>query len=162
MEPIVDIFYLSLTRPDPARQLYTVPNFILGAILITLHPLLKPLIDYTLDRKGLRKYPVYSPLYALTSLGWCLETWRGGIRSKKLSDMHKVHPVIRIGPNSLSYGHPGVYNDIYGHGTKCLKDNFYQTEKTTHFNLGNVINKADYTRKRKMLASVFAAKNLED
>lgn len=143
-------------------KMYTITIFILGAILITLYHILKPLVDYILDRKGLCKYPAYNTLCALTNIGWCLETWRGGIRSKRLSEMHKVHPVIRIGPNSLSYGHPAAYNDIYGHGTKCLKDTFYQTEKTTHFNLGNVIDKADHSRKRKMLASAFAAKNLED
>lgn len=122
--------------------------------------LLKPLVTYLLNIKGLNKYPPYTPLCAITNLAWCLETWRGGIRSAKLFQMHKTHPVIRIGPNSLSYGHPDAYADIYGHGTKCVKDAFYQTEKTTHFNLGNVIDKAEHTRKRKMLASAFSARNV--
>ncbi|KAL3451376.1 cytochrome P450 [Aspergillus insuetus] len=143
--------------------MYTNLILILGTILLILYILLlKPLINYILDRKGLCKYPAYNTLCALTNLGWCLETWRGGIRSNKLSEMHKVHPIIRIGPNSLLYGNPDAYNDIYGHGTKCLKDAFYQTEKTTHFNLGNVIDKAEHTRKRKMLSSAFATRNLEE
>ncbi|KAL4878205.1 cytochrome P450 [Aspergillus karnatakaensis] len=142
--------------------MYTILAVTTGAVLLVFYLLVKPVVDYFLDRKGLRKYPAYSPLCALTNLGWCVEAWRGGIRSKKLSELHKFHPVIRIGPNSLSYGHPDAYNDIYGHGTRCVKDTFYQTEKTTHFNLGNVIDKAEHTRKRKMLASAFAAKNLEE
>ncbi|GKZ39166.1 hypothetical protein AbraIFM66950_012003 [Aspergillus brasiliensis] len=121
----------------------------------------KPLISYLLNRKSLNKYTPYSPLCAITNIAWCLETWRGSIRSAKLAAMHKIHPVIRIGPNSLSYGHPDAYADIYGHGTKCVKDTFYQTEKTTHFNLGNVIEKAEHTRKRKMLAVAFSARNVQ-
>ncbi|BCS21454.1 cytochrome P450 [Aspergillus puulaauensis] len=121
--------------------------------------LLKPLVTYLLNPKGFNKYPPYNPLCAVTNLAWCFETWRGGIRSAKLSQMHKAHPVIRIGPNSLSYGHPDAYADIYGHGTKCVKDAFYQT-KTTHFNLGNIIDKAEHTRKRKTLASAFSARKV--
>ncbi|KAL2846911.1 cytochrome P450 [Aspergillus pseudoustus] len=126
--------------------------------------LLNPIIAYLIDRKSLRKYTSYNLFCALTNAGWCLEAWRGGIRSKSLSALHKTHPVIRIGPDSLSYGHPDAYRDIYGHGSKCVKDTFYQTEAAegAHFNLGNVIDKAEHTRKRKMLAGAFSARNVQD
>lgn len=75
--------------------------------------------------------------------------------------MHKKHPIIRIGPNSLSYGDLNAIRDIYGHGTKCYKDVFYQTEAGLHFNLGNVIDKQDHARKRKMLAGAFVMKNVQ-
>lgn len=123
--------------------------------------IIKPFFDYFHDPKRLRRYPNYNLICGISNLGWCLETWRGGIRSKKLSEMHKKHPVIRIGPNSLSYGDLSAIKDIYGHGTKCHKDVFYQTEAGSHFNLGNVIDKQDHSPKRKMLASAFAMKNVQ-
>ncbi|KAB8227184.1 uncharacterized protein BDW43DRAFT_317049 [Aspergillus alliaceus] len=51
--------------------------------------------------------------------------------------------------------------DIYGNGTKCGKDIFYQTEAGSHFNLVNLIDKRDHERKRKILSSAFASKNVE-
>ncbi|KAL4867819.1 cytochrome P450 [Aspergillus spectabilis] len=54
--------------------MYTVPVFSLVAVLRTLYLLLKPLIDYTLDREGLRRYPPYNTLCALTNLG-CGIVW---------------------------------------------------------------------------------------
>ncbi|KAL4913057.1 cytochrome P450 [Aspergillus aurantiobrunneus] len=136
---------------------------VLAILTFTVYFLLKPILTYILNPKGLNKYPTYTPLCALTSLAWCLETWRRGIRSKRLAELHKTYRVIRTGPNSLSYGHPDAYRDMHGHGhgTKCVKHTFYQTEKTTHFNLGNVIDKTEHTRKREMLAAAFAAKNVQ-
>ncbi|OJZ91254.1 hypothetical protein ASPFODRAFT_706999 [Aspergillus luchuensis CBS 106.47] len=139
--------------------MYT-PELLTGAFILSLY-LLKLIWDYLRDAKGLRRYPNYNLLCGISNLGWCLVTWRGGIRSKSLSEMHKKYPVIRIGPNSLSYGEPDALKDIYGHGTKCVKDVFYQTEADTHFNLGNVIDKQDHTRKRKMLSGAFAMKNVQ-
>lgn len=132
---------------------------LLAAFFIYL--IIKPFFDYFRDPKRLRRYPNYNLLCEISNVGWCLETWRGGIRSKKLSEMHKKHPVIRIGPSSLSYGDLSAIKDIYGHGTKCYKDVFYQTEADSHFNIGNVIDKQDHARKRKMLAGAFAMKNVQ-
>lgn len=126
-----------------------------------IHLIIKPFFDYFRDPKRLRRYPNYNLLCEISNVGWCLETWRGGIRSKKLSEMHKKHPVIRIGPSSLSYGDLSAIKDIYGHGTKCYKDVFYQTEAGSHFNIGNVIDKQDHARKRKMLEGAFAMKNVQ-
>ncbi|KAB8206978.1 Cytochrome P450 [Aspergillus parasiticus SU-1] len=139
--------------------MYTLALFVGGAVLTVC--CIKPFWDYFRDAKGLRRYPNYNALCAISNIGWCLETWRGGIRSKSLSEMHKRYPVIRIGPNSLSYGDPDAIKDIYGHGSKCVKDTFYQTEAGSHFNLGNVIDKQDHARKRKMLSGSFAMKNIQ-
>ncbi|SCN82216.1 related to benzoate 4-monooxygenase cytochrome P450 [Fusarium fujikuroi] len=62
--------------------------------------------------------------------------------------MHKTHPVIRTGPNSLSYGSIQAIKDIYGHGTKCTKGEFYETLAGSHYHLADVIDKADHARKR--------------
>ena len=96
----------------------------------------------------------------LTNLAFMIEAHRG-FRSKHLAQLHKTHPIIRTGPNSLSYGDLRAIKDIYGHNTKCLKDVTYTTLAGTHFHLADVIDKADHARKRKVLSAAYALKNLE-
>ena len=84
-----------------------------------------------------------------------------GARTLHLVELHKKHPVIRIGPNALSYGDVRAIKDIYGHNTKCTKDSQYLVTKGTHFHLADVIDKPDHARKRKVLSSAYAIKNLE-
>ncbi|GME43598.1 Cytochrome p450 monooxygenase [Neofusicoccum parvum] len=79
-----------------------------------------------------------------------------------MAELHKNHPVIRVGPNSLSYGDVRAIKNIYGHGTKCLKDKSYELQTSTHPHLADVVDKEDHARKRKVLSSAFAIKNLED
>jgi cytochrome P450 len=85
----------------------------------------------------------------------------GGFRSKYLAELHQKHPVIRTGPNTLSYGDVRAIKDIYGHNTKCIKDSSYVITSGTHFHLADVVDKPDHARKRKVLSSAYALKNLE-
>ncbi|KAM0213590.1 hypothetical protein ACHAQD_009243 [Fusarium lateritium] len=101
-----------------------------------------------------------SALAGITNIPFMMEAVRG-FRSHYLLQLHKIHPVIRIGPNSLSYAPVTAIKDIYGHGTKCIKDDFYSLVSGTHFHLADVIDKSDHQRKRKILASAYAIKNLE-
>lgn len=65
--------------------------------------ILKPVVDYFRDPKGLRRYPSLNRFSAFTDLAFIWEAHQG-FRSKALLEIHKTHPVVRIGPNSLSYG----------------------------------------------------------
>ncbi|TKA70335.1 hypothetical protein B0A49_04027 [Cryomyces minteri] len=121
---------------------------------------LRPLHNYFRDPKGLRKYPNINAIAGITNIGFMYESMQG-FRSKKLAELHKVHPVIRIGPNSLSYGDINAIKDIYGHNTKCIKGEFYETLSGTHFHLADVVDKPEHARKRKVLSSAYALKNLE-
>ena len=85
-----------------------------------------------------------------------------GARSKHLAELHKKHPVIRTGPNTLSYGDPLAIKDIYGHNTKCVKDALYVVTSGSHFHLADVVDKPEHARKRKVLSSAYALKNLEE
>jgi hypothetical protein len=93
----------------PCSQLFTLCHI----VYISLHPapyllgifILKPLVDYFRDPKGLRKYPNLSPLAGITNLAFIWESNKG-FRSAALLEAHKKSPVVRIGPNSLSYGDP--------------------------------------------------------
>ena len=75
--------------------------------------------------------------------------------------LHQHHPIVRVGPNALSYGAPTAIKDIYGHGTTCVKDRFYSEKSGSHAHLANVVDKQDHARKRKVLASAYAIKNPE-
>lgn len=70
--------------------------------------------------------------------------------------------VLRIGPNHLSYSDPQAIKYIYGHGTKCEKDEGYLIQAATHFHLADIVDKPDHARKRKILSSAYALKNLEE
>lgn len=65
--------------------------------------IVSPVFIYFLDRKGFRKYPAINPIAGITDLGFMWEAQKDGVRSQRLAEMHKKHPVIRIGPNSLSF-----------------------------------------------------------
>ena len=138
-------------------------SFFIGgvsALLAVVCFLLIPLHAYFRDAKGLRKYPAINPLAGITNAGFMWEAYRG-FRSKKLYDVHQEHPVIRIGPNSLSYGSLAAIKDIYGHSTKCIKDEFYIALAGSHFHLADVVDKHEHARKRKVLSNAYALKNLE-
>ncbi|KAL2836682.1 cytochrome P450 [Aspergillus pseudoustus] len=133
----------------------------LTASLLFIRLAVYPIIIYFLDPKGLRRFPAMSLLAGVTNIPYMIESARGA-RSKRLAELHKKHPVLRVGPNSLSYGDVRAIKDIYGHSTKCIKDDMYQLLSGSHFNLADVIDKKEHQRKRKVLSSAYALKNLED
>jgi len=85
-----------------------------------------------------------------------------GFRSWTLVQKHKEHPVIRTGPNTLSFGSVRAIKDIYGHSTKTLKDEGYAVSAGTHFHLADVVDRPEHARKRKVLSAAYALKNLEE
>ncbi|KAJ5251134.1 hypothetical protein N7489_001544 [Penicillium chrysogenum] len=128
--------------------------FLLGYFLVI------PYIEYLRDPKGLRRYPNLTPFSGFSAVPFMIMASRG-FRSMELSELHKKNPVIRTGPNQLSYGDVRAIKDIYGHNTKCLKDPSYVVTSGTHYNLADVVDKPDHARKRKILSAAYALKNLE-
>ncbi|EYE97347.1 cytochrome P450 [Aspergillus ruber CBS 135680] len=119
-----------------------------------------PFAEYIRDPKGLRRYPNMTSFSGMSAIPFMILASRG-FRSKELSEMHKKNPVIRTGPNTLSYGDVRAIKDIYGHGTKCIKDPSYIVTAGTHYHLADVIDRAEHSQKRKVLSSAYALKNLE-
>lgn len=101
-----------------------------------------------------------SPLSGISSIPFMILA-HGGARSRRLAELHKKHPVLRTGPKTLSYSDPRAIKDIYGHNTTCVKDSSYMITAGTHFHLADVIDKPEHARKRKVLSSAYALKNLE-
>ncbi|KAK9779566.1 putative Cytochrome P450 [Seiridium cardinale] len=120
-----------------------------------------PVIRYFRDPKQLRRFPAFHPLAGITNLVFMREAERG-FRSKTLYEQHQKNPVLRIGPNALSYGNVRAIKDIYGHGTKCTKGEFYETLAGTHYHLADVVDKSEHARKRKILSAAYAIQNLEN
>ncbi|KAJ6027686.1 uncharacterized protein N7446_003718 [Penicillium canescens] len=131
------------------------------ALVVLGYFLVIPVIKYFLDPKGLRKYPNFYLLSGISDIPFIYEAHRG-FRSRNLFEAHKKHPVLRVGPNSLSYSHPNAIKDIYGHNTSCIKDRFYSETGGSHSHLADVVNKTEHARKRKVLSSAYAVKNLEE
>ncbi|PSN64871.1 cytochrome P450 [Corynespora cassiicola Philippines] len=123
--------------------------------------ILLPVLSYFYDSKGLRKYPNYSAISGISNLSYCYRS-ACGFRTKDYFEAHKSHPILRIGPNHISFGRTPAIKEIYGHGTRCVKDLNYEILKGTHTHLIDVIDKPDHSRKRKLMSAAFAIKNLEN
>ncbi len=121
----------------------------------------RPLAIYYPDAKGLRQYPNFTLFSGISDLPFSYESHKG-FRPRSLFEAHQKHPVLRIGPNALSFSDPRAIKDIYGHGTPCIKDRFYSETAGTHSHLAEVVDKGDHARKRKILSSAYALKNLEE
>ncbi|OGE47998.1 hypothetical protein PENARI_c034G12188 [Penicillium arizonense] len=131
------------------------------ALVVLGYFLVIPVIKYFLDPKGLRKYPNFYLLSGISDIPFIYEAHKG-FRSRNLFEAHKKHPVLRVGPNSLSYSDPNAIKDIYGHNTSCIKDRFYSETGGSHAHLADVVDKKEHARKRKVLSSAYAVKNLEE
>lgn len=75
----------------------------LVAVGVVFQFFILPAIQYLQDPKGLRRFPALDCFAGFTNLSFMFEANRG-FRSKKLASLHKIYPVIRTGPNALSYG----------------------------------------------------------
>lgn len=76
--------------------------FAVTAFSLLSYFIIWPVVDYFRDPKGLRKYPNLNLLSGVTDLGFLYEAHKG-FRSNALLAAHQKSPVVRIGPNSLSY-----------------------------------------------------------
>ncbi|KAI1746858.1 cytochrome P450 [Xylaria castorea] len=113
-----------------------------------------PVIQYLIDAKGLRKYPNYFWLSPFTDFKYCY-LFAQGFRSRDLYLAHKRtrNPILRIGPDSLSFCDSRVIKYIYGHVTACAKDIKEDVLAGSHRNLFDVVDK--------LLSAAFALKKLE-
>jgi hypothetical protein len=74
----------------------------IAILLLFIYFVVTPIVTFYQDPKGLRKYPSLNLLCAFSDLGFIWEANKP-FRSRALLEAHKTSPVVRIGPNSLSY-----------------------------------------------------------
>lgn len=136
-----------------------------GAItaVVLVSSLLWRLFSYFRDPKGLRRFTNVSFFSGITNIPFMLVA-HSGQRSEYLLRRHRQtgQSVLRIGPQHLSFSDPRAIKYIYGHGSKATKDLSYNITAGTHFHLADVVDKAEHARKRKVLSSAYALKNLEE
>lgn len=121
------------------------------------------LFTYFHDPKRLRRFTNMSLFSGLTNVPFIMVAHTGQ-RSEYVLKRHRQtgKGVLRIGPQHLSYSDPQAIKYIYGHGTKATKDASYEIQKGTHYHLADVVDKPEHAKKRKVLSSAYALKNLEE
>ena len=119
----------------------------------------KPVYDYVRDPKGFRRFPGMTPLAPFTNIPYMLATVRLE-RFKVLHEAHKKHPIVRVGPNSISFNDADAVRDIHGHGTLALKDHFYDILSGTHRHLADSHDREEHSRKRRTLAAAYALSSI--
>ncbi|KAI1826860.1 cytochrome P450 [Xylaria intraflava] len=114
---------------------------------------------YFVTHKSLRGIP--APFPAQFTNWWLLYACRQGKRYSIVDDVHKkLGPVVRIQPNHVSVADDEAIQVIYGHGNGFLKADFYDAFVSIKRGLFNTRDRAEHTRKRKMISHTFAPKSI--
>ncbi|KAE8375833.1 cytochrome P450 [Aspergillus bertholletiae] len=123
--------------------------------------LFKHIYNYLRDPKGLRRFPGLSPLAPLTNIPYMLFASQG----RRFMAIHEAHqrlgPIVRVGPNSISFNDPAAVKDIYGHGSPVRKGEFYDLLAGSHRHLADVSDRDEHSRKRRVLAGAYSQASLE-
>lgn len=103
-----------------------------------------------------------APFPAQFSNLWLLSVVRrGGNRYEVVDELHKkLGPVVRIQPNHVSIADDAAIQAIYGHGNGFLKSEFYDAFVSIRRGLFNTRDRAEHTRKRKIVSHTFAPKSI--
>ncbi|PFH49587.1 hypothetical protein AMATHDRAFT_147425 [Amanita thiersii Skay4041] len=135
------------------------PDLSTLALLVPLAVFLVHFVPWLLDTRGIRSYP--GPFLAKFSDLWLGMVSKSGHRSEIIHELHlKYGPFVRIAPNHLSIADPDALNVIYGHGNGALKSNFYDAFVSIARGLFNTRDRADHSRKRKIVAHIFSQKSV--
>lgn len=131
-------------------------------VLIVVAPLfaiVSVVTYYFLDPKSLRQFA--APSVAGFTPFWAIWHNARGRRYLAVEDAHRrLGPVIRIGPNSLSFSDPRAYKDIYGHGSSIIKDIFYDNLAGDTPSMADTSSRRVHSIKRKNVSNIFSAKNI--
>ncbi|KAI1120335.1 cytochrome P450 [Nemania abortiva] len=108
---------------------------------------------------GLRDIP--APFPAQFTNWWLLYACRRGKRYRIVDEVHKkLGTVVRIQPNHISIADDEAIQIIYGHGNGFLKADFYDAFVSIKRGLFNTRDRAEHTRKRKLVSHTFAPKSI--
>ncbi|KAK9894827.1 isobutene-forming enzyme and benzoate 4-hydroxylase [Cystobasidium minutum MCA 4210] len=130
-----------------------------AALVLAFH-----VVPYILDPHGLRKYPAAGPFgIAAFTDAWVVWQARRGKRFEALDKAHRKYgKYVRISPRQVSIADPKALDTIYGHGTGTMKPAFYDAFvglKNVR-GLFNTRDRAEHTRKRKIVSATFAQRNV--
>ncbi|KAI1745270.1 cytochrome P450 [Xylaria scruposa] len=102
-----------------------------------------------------------APFPAQFTNWWLLYACRRGKRYLIVDEVHKkLGPVVRIQPHHVSVADDEAIQIIYGHGNGFLKSEFYDAFVSIKRGLFNTRDRAEHTRKRKLVSHTFAPKSV--
>lgn len=109
-------------------------------------------------------WTVPGPFFARFTDFWLTRQAQKGTRFLTVHDLHKKHGTfVRIAPNHVSIAEPDAIDAVYGHGKGTLKTEFYDAfvpPKPAVRGLFNTRDRAEHTRKRKIVSHTFAPKSI--
>ncbi|PHH50395.1 Cytochrome P450 monooxygenase apf7 [Ceratocystis fimbriata CBS 114723] len=126
----------------------------IGTAVISLVLLIKYIV-YQVFFHPLARYP--GPF--LAKLTDAHQLWHGWIGDRHLLflQMHeKYGPVVRYGPNHLSFNTVTALKKIYGHNSNIAKSEFYNAFVHGAPNIHNTRNKEIHSRKRRIISNAFS------
>ena len=133
-------------------------TFLLTPWTLLFLPLLYWVIPY-LTVTHLQSIP--GPFLAKFSNLWLLYQARLARRSISVDQAHKQYgTMVRIAPNHVSIASDAAILEVYGHGNGFLKSSFYDAFVSIHRGMFNVRDRAQHTRKRKIVSNTFSVKSI--
>ncbi|KAG6025509.1 hypothetical protein E4U41_001500 [Claviceps citrina] len=136
---------------------YALSPWAIVALLVVV--LCTYLFDYLVTFGHLRAIP--APPGAQLSNLWLLSVCRRGSRYKTVDECHsKLGKLVRIQPNHVSIADDGAIPVVYGHGNGLLKSEFYDAFVSIRRGLFNTRDRAEHSRKRKLVSHTFSARSI--
>lgn len=141
--------------------MFTIYLVQIATVASIVYLVLGPLVSYFRDHKGFRRFPNLSKFAGVTNIPYMVATFYGN-RYEKVNHAHivKKQPIVRVGPNHISFGRVEAIKDIYGHQTKTTKSDFYKVLAGEYRHLADVQDRSEHARKRKVLSAAFAHRNV--
>ncbi|BEI88149.1 uncharacterized protein CcaverHIS019_0108670 [Cutaneotrichosporon cavernicola] len=119
------------------------------------------LYPYFVTYGALRDIP--APFPAQFTNWWLFLVVRRGDRYKTADREHKrLGKMIRLAPNHVSIADDDAIKQIYGHGNGFLKSDFYDSFVSIRRGLFNTRDRAEHTRKRKVVSHTFSPKSVRE
>ncbi|KAJ5913994.1 Cytochrome P450 [Penicillium tannophilum] len=116
-------------------------------------------IPYFTTYKSLSRVP--GPFPAKFSNLWVALSARRGQKFAAVDSAHRKYgKVVRIGFNHVSIADERALNVVYGHGNGFLKDHYYEAFIARTPGMFNVRDRAEHTRKRKIISHAFSPKSV--
>jgi benzoate 4-monooxygenase len=126
--------------------------------VVVLIPILYYLLPW-LRNASIRGIP--GPKLAAFSNLWLMYHCRRGRRYLAVDAAHKKYgSLVRLQPDHVSVADPEAIVAIYGHGNGFLKSDFYDAFVSIRRGMFNTRDRADHTRKRKIVSHTFSAKSI--
>ncbi|TFL04488.1 cytochrome P450 monooxygenase pc-bph [Pterulicium gracile] len=119
------------------------------------------IVPYLWDANRMRKYP--GPFLAKFSYLWLGYHSMMGHRSEVVHEMHRQYGSwVRLAPNYLSIADPDALQIVYAHGNGTSKSDFYDAFVSIRRGVFNSRDRAEHTRKRKIISHIFSAKSVAE